>query len=183
MRLERLTVLRAPGLRTRLDLEEIQPGHVLIIGPNASGKSTIGRVMRGMLWPEHAPAKVLAEARWRIEPDDRQAESSLAYGRVDWSEAGIRRPQEVASAWQLSVSELLSTRQQTESPIAQQIERALAGGFDLPAARSRFTPPGRYPVKLVSGPTLFSQQDPSQVSRWIGWDRGLQRFPSPMRCR
>ncbi len=149
MRLDQLTILRAPGLRTRLDLVDLHAGHVLIIGPNASGKSTIGRVMRGMLWPEHAPAKVLAEARWSIEPDDKQVESSLAYGRVDWSEAGIRRPQEVASAWQLSVSELLSTRQQTESPIARQIERALAGGFDLPAARSRFSPPGRYPVKLV----------------------------------
>jgi len=149
MDLRKIEILRAPGLNHGLAVPEVHAGHVLLVGPNASGKSTIGRVMRGTLWPEYAQAGVVADTRWSIEPDEQAASASMVFGQVQWSGTAVRVPAAAAAAWHLSVADLLRVDQKTEAPIAREIERALAGGFDLAAARAHFHPPVRPPAKLV----------------------------------
>ena len=52
MKLKRLAVRRMPGFEDRgFDLEDLSEGLNLIVGPNASGKTTICRAIRALLWP------------------------------------------------------------------------------------------------------------------------------------
>ena len=49
MFVERLDLRAAPGLASPIALSELRQGLVILVGPNASGKSTIGRTLRGTL--------------------------------------------------------------------------------------------------------------------------------------
>ena len=63
MHVESMVIHTAPGIGRPIQLANLGPGQVLLLGPNASGKSTVGRVLRGILWPDHAPAKVTLHPR------------------------------------------------------------------------------------------------------------------------
>ena len=53
MKLHKLSVLRMPGFEARgFDLEDLSGGLNVVIGPNASGKTTACRAIQGILWPE-----------------------------------------------------------------------------------------------------------------------------------
>ena len=51
MRLDRLRVEGVPGLPEPFVLVPA-PGVNILLGPNASGKSSVARAVRGLLWPE-----------------------------------------------------------------------------------------------------------------------------------
>ena len=50
MWLRAITLQSAPGLPHGVALPELGPGLQLVLGPNASGKSTLVRAMRQALW-------------------------------------------------------------------------------------------------------------------------------------
>ncbi len=51
MRVRRLDLQHAPGLTTGLPTLELEGGLTLLVGPNASGKSTLARSIRALAWP------------------------------------------------------------------------------------------------------------------------------------
>ena len=66
MYVEELSLRSSAGLLHPLKLEGLRPGLVLLVGPNASGKSTLGRLLRGTLWPAQAPADFGAQEFWDL---------------------------------------------------------------------------------------------------------------------
>ena len=51
MRISRIAVRRLPGIDDPFTLDALERDLVLVIGPNASGKSSLCRAIRSVLWP------------------------------------------------------------------------------------------------------------------------------------
>src|SRR5438132_699814 len=51
-----LHVRRAPGCAPGWRLRDLSPGINVIVGPNASGKTTTARALTSVMWPTTAPA-------------------------------------------------------------------------------------------------------------------------------
>ncbi len=148
MRLEKIRILRAPGLRHELRLEALAPGLNLVVGPNASGKSTLCRAVRATLWPDSNQGQGLeAVTIWR-GPAGAELEARLEGGRVEWlpKQSGAGHTTwglpgaELSHAYGLSMRELIGWSRDADAPIASQIARELSGGYDLPALKAGFEP-------------------------------------------
>ena len=133
MILEELDLLSAPGLPGKIMLADLRPGLVLLVGPNASGKSTIGRTLRGTLWPEHAMPTVDARTRWRRTPGGPLLRATLVFGRTAWDGEAPGIPAELAAAWSLTLEDMLRGDASSDREIARRVQTQLAGGYDLSA--------------------------------------------------
>ena len=144
MILEELDLLSAPGLPGKITLADLRPGLVLLVGPNASGKSTIGRTLRGTLWPEHALPAVDARTRWRRTVDGPPLRATLVFGRTGWDDDAPGIPAELAAVWNLTLEDMLRGDASSDSEIARRVQTQLAGGYDLsvigPAQAPRIRP-------------------------------------------
>ena len=179
MRLTSLRLLRAPGLPRELALTDISPGLVLLVGPNASGKSTLGRVVQALLWPKEtggASDGMHALSDWQLATGP--ASAQLAAGSVRWEPQapGVARASDV---WRLSVAELLSSKSKADRRIADDIERALNGGYDIHKATKAFATSPRVPTSLRSG--LDRARDKSkaalaQADALVAEERDLERL-------
>ena len=134
MYIERFDLRDAPGLPGGLLLAGMRPGLVLLVGPNASGKSTVGRVIRGMLWSEHTPSDHYAHGVWHLEVGGTEIHAALKYGRTDWDGLGQSPSTALSSAWNLTLAELLKVDGSSDLAIAHAIQRELDGGYDLGSA-------------------------------------------------
>ena len=148
MFVESIQLHAAPGIGRPIRLENLRPGLVILLGPNASGKSTLGRIIRGVLWPDFAPTRVVAEVAFRLSPGGGISRASLAYGTVNWTGERPRVPEEAAPVWYLHMADLIRPDLETDRQIAREISRALAGGYDLEQARSEFGTSPRAPRGL-----------------------------------
>ncbi|MHC5064531.1 MAG: AAA family ATPase, partial [Planctomycetota bacterium] len=52
MKIRSLKITRLPGIRDPFEISDLSPGLNLIIGPNASGKTSLCRAFRSLIWPE-----------------------------------------------------------------------------------------------------------------------------------
>lgn len=136
-RLVDLQLHRAPGIQRSFALAALDGGLVLLVGPNASGKSTVGRTIGHALWPAGVPRELLATLRFAND-DGAQAVAEIAAGQVTWSPSSPDVAGAAASAWRLTVAELLGPHGKSDAAIAERIERELNGGFDLRRARNAF---------------------------------------------
>ncbi len=144
MRLRELTLREAPGLPGGLPRLTLAPGLNVLVGPNASGKSTLSRAVRALLWEAAGDGRTMAAATF--EAGGRQVRAALAHGRVQWEPGRpTLPPAEAASQYALGLVDLLRPGRADEA-IARQLAVELAGGFDLEAALGRFNgstqPPG-----------------------------------------
>ena len=122
----------APGLPHGLTLTGLDSGLVLLYGPNASGKSTIGRTLRGGLWPDQAPPGVDAQTRWRSPLDGLVYQATTVFGRTQWDQDGAPLPPaEVAEAARFTLRALLESADGSTAAIAQQVRLELDGGYDV----------------------------------------------------
>lgn len=131
----------APGFIEAFRVAPAARGLVLVVGPNESGKSTLARALSNVLWPGSIPsAELECDAQFRLGA--RALRAIHRGGNTRWLEAGVEcetpklPPLELASCYRLSVEE----GGESTRPLAEQIVRALAGGFDLAAARASFQP-------------------------------------------
>ncbi len=145
MKLRRLRILDFAGLKRPLDME-LQGGLVLIYGPNASGKSSLCRALRTVLWPGRGRGRVDVV----FEREDGEAlEASLDGGVVQWrSEGGvIERPAipsaEYGACYFLGIRSLLEDRSGDDQALAASVRRQMAGGVDL--------------VKLLQSPAYLAR--------------------------
>jgi DNA repair exonuclease SbcCD ATPase subunit len=140
MRVDSLQLRRAPGLPDGLPEVELPGGLVLIVGPNASGKSTLVRLIRALLWPGGADTTTEASGRWRTDAGAYTA--NLFAGRVDWDPTvppGVA-PGGAALA-RFDLRSLLDDGDEHDRELARRLVQELAGGLDLVEARQRFERP------------------------------------------
>jgi DNA repair protein SbcC/Rad50 len=136
MKLERLHIRLLPGLDEPFTVH-FQPDALnFITGPNASGKSSLVRAVRAMLYPDLYPDFCHLHARWQI--DGRALECERHGMAVSWLENGEPAPppqlpgSESLGAYLVSSEDLVDFGS-TEAHIANQVRTMLAGGYDLDA--------------------------------------------------
>lgn len=158
---ERLELERLPGLeRGGFALEELSPGITVIHGPNASGKSTTGRAIEQLLWPESGAGehrRLRGELRIGDPRDGARWEVELEHDRRGWWRDGETAdgpalpPAHHADRYGLALHDLVAAEGPTEGAFARRIAEEAAGGFDLAAARRQVGAKERptRPVKAV----------------------------------
>ena len=159
MRLRRIAIRRLPGIpRPGFDLDGFADGINVVVGPNASGKTSIPRAVRAALYGEElARESVDVEAVFAL--GDRAAEeerdgkgdgsgrgegdiqAARTGGALIWTRDGerIEAPalpeHRFVSCYTLHIEDLLAGDADTDADIARRLVREIAGGYDLDAAR------------------------------------------------
>ncbi len=141
MKIRKLSILRMPGFEQKgFDLPELSEGLNVVIGPNASGKTTACRAIRGLLWPETlagaSPISLVGD--WA---DGEQAlRLELEGTRLTCQREGV--PAEMppvpgphlATCFTITIDDLFQGAQ-TDTDLAARISREMSGGYDLSAVR------------------------------------------------
>ena len=141
MNIRRLTVIRMPGFEEQgFSLDELSQGLNLVIGPNASGKTTACRAIQGLLWPETlsdvSPVALLGE--WvedgdvlllRVEGTRRTCQRDGAP-----AEAPPLPGSHLATCFTITIDDLFEGKD-TDDALAARVAREMAGGYDLNAVR------------------------------------------------
>jgi len=138
VRLRRLEIRRLPGIDGPFAVEGLDPGLNVVVGPNASGKSSLLRAVRACLWPEPGragDALVLAEwdayeggEPWRCESDGQVARWRRG-GREDPGPA-LPEPHR-ARCYTLGLRDLLEVQEAGGRGLAEQVRIQMSGGHDL----------------------------------------------------
>ena len=134
MKLERLTIERLPGIGQTLEVHLPADRASVIIGANASGKSSLIRALKTLLdrKPKNAPVVISAA----FERNGRRIEGSALGAARSWRIDGAEaeRPDwpdaEQLDAYLIRADDLVDPGQ-TEQQIAAAIKQTLAGGIDL----------------------------------------------------
>lgn len=141
MKIRKLSIRRMPGFEQKgFDLPELSDGLNVVIGPNASGKTTACRAIRGLLWPEElavvSPVSIVGD--WT---DGEQAlRLELEGTRRTCQRDGL--PAEMpplpgvhlATCFTITIDDLFQGAA-TDSDLAARISHEMAGGYDLNAVR------------------------------------------------
>jgi uncharacterized protein YhaN len=142
MKLRKLLVHRMPGFEQGgFTLEPFGHGVTVIVGPNASGKTTACRAIRGLLWPES-----LKDAGWpvldstwedAIGPLELKLEGStrMCQRAGQPSSHAPLPPDHLADCFTVTVGDLFDETD-VDKDLASQLAREMAGGFDLNALRT-----------------------------------------------
>ena len=142
MKLRKLHVRRMPGIDDGFTVDCFSDGVTLIVGPNATGKSTMCRAYGAALWPttENDPTiEVQAELRDGSERWIVRRESS----RTRWQHDGEESEPpplpgaNAAHCFTLGFRDLIADRDPTDETVAHEIRRQMAGGFDVPQVRAQ----------------------------------------------
>jgi exonuclease SbcC len=134
VRIERLELRAAPGMRAGFSLDALAAGVNVIVGRNGSGKSTLVRAVRALLWEEEA---FRGDVRSKWVHDGGSFDASREIGLPpQWTShlAGARAPSppdaRFRACFTLSVDDFLRDGT-TDAEIAAEIRRELSAGFDL----------------------------------------------------
>lgn len=148
--LTNVCVRRAPGfVDGGFDVGELSAGVNLIYGPNASGKTTLSRAIRTLLWPDPRERRVslsgafsLDGAKWLLDFD-----AGRMRVQRDGHEADLPRsvPAESQDRYTLALHDLLKDDNQA---FADAIQRESSGGYDLRGAAELLWPAVPRPRKL-----------------------------------
>jgi DNA repair exonuclease SbcCD ATPase subunit len=134
MKLERIDIRQLAGLDDPVSIAFEPEAVNFITGPNASGKSSIVRAVRALLYPELTPGFCHIRASWRIGEGTLECERHGE--QVTWRDGSEPAPPpslpgpESVGAYLIS-SEDLARLGETDTHIAGQIRTLLAGGYDL----------------------------------------------------
>jgi exonuclease SbcC len=145
MKLKNLTLHRLPGFKRSFEIADIRSGLNIIVGPNASGKTSICQAVRRLLWPHQVKHFLSAciHSQWIHNEDTFTVEVKDGNLTPDVSQAGksllARLPQEhLMSCFSMTIDELFDGKDQE---FVQRISREIAGGYDLEAAQKQLDPP------------------------------------------
>ncbi|WP_077531316.1 ATP-binding protein [Vreelandella utahensis] len=140
MKLRDVVITQLPGFGERLSVQGFDPGFTLVTGPNASGKSSLVRALRHLVAPESESASGALTLEARFLSGEDLLTVSRSGEQVVWQRNGqpMDAPKLPAGdflrCYWLSMNDLLQAGN-TEAAILAQLQRELAGGFDLEALR------------------------------------------------
>ena len=149
MKLDRLRVDRLPGLPEAFELRP-QGGVNILLGPNASGKSSVARAVRGLLWPEREGREGhLLTADFNDDTGVVTAQRSGG-ATVEWHRAGISTgaPEvpgnHLADCYRLGAPDLLAGRTgELDQRLAVEMRTQMTGGIDLEGLAGDVGKPGK----------------------------------------
>ncbi len=161
MRLERLDVVRLPGIEQPFRLT-CAPGLNILCGPNAAGKSSVARAVRGLFWPGDDTAGQFLAARFTTAEGTLEATRDGG-AQVLWRRQGQPSPApvvpggHVAGCYRLGPADLLGGLGGDELTLrlAVEIRRAMTGGFDLDGLADGLPRPHR-PTARKKGEALHA---------------------------
>ncbi len=154
MRLNAVRIDSLPGLAGPLEVERLQPGVNVIVGRNASGKSSLVRALAAVLYPDrHA-----GQAAVRLELEDasgRRITANRLGAQVEWQGGGrvAERPNlppvDLLAAYLLRLEDLIALQPSAGSAdagalnehMSQRLRLELTGGVDLRALRDGIPKP------------------------------------------
>lgn len=149
MKLVALTVSRLPGVEEPFSVRELSPHVTVVVGPNASGKSSLVRALRSLFNPGvHAgqPVDVVGEFRQGLADGQEVAWRATRVGSViSWERDGARAdppatpPDHLLNSYLVSIETLMQSGS-TDSTIGELLRKEMTGGYDLPAALRAVTP-------------------------------------------
>ena len=141
MRLRRLTIRTLPGIEPGFVVEPPGDGVNLVVGRNASGKSSLVRALMYLLAADRRdPAALSLEAEF--EDGDSRWQVIRNGSQIAWQRDGAAatRPALPGAAqidrYRLSVENLLAHNDDTDRQLAGQLRRELLGNCDLDALRA-----------------------------------------------
>jgi len=148
VRLRRLRVDRLPGIDRPFALDEVGPGVNVVVGPNASGKSSLLRALGYLLAgsrPGDPPTLSLEavfdgrDRRWRVS----RTGSSVAWRREGAPSDPPSLPDpRFLHCYALTAEDLLASDDGRDEAIVARIRQELTGGYDLEALLGRDGPFG-----------------------------------------
>ncbi len=135
MRIRQLDIRQLPGLDDPFSLQP-GPGVTLVVGPNASGKSSVARAVRDLLWPERHDGGV----RWLravLHHGDNELTVTCDGGPPVWTRGGqpASAPPlpaaHLADCYRLVAADLLGDGRSFDRGLAAAIRTEMTGGYDL----------------------------------------------------
>jgi len=177
MQLKTLQIRSLPGLEPGFEVDFDPKAVNVVTGPNASGKSSLVRAVRAILYPQSLGAYAELRAEWQ-----RGAETLTGERRghhVTWFldgrsvDAPALPPLDAAGAF-LIHAEDLNALGDTDQHIASQLRTLLAGGYDLDAVTGQkaLTAPPR-PKKLAGELSRLDQAVASKEAEYVELDEEL----------
>ena len=158
MRLRRIAIRRLPGIpRPGFELDGFADGINVVVGPNASGKTSIPRAVRAALYAgELVRESVDVEAVFALGVREKEGDgkgdeegrredllqAARTGGALIWTRDGQRveapplPEHRFVSCFTLHLEDLLAGDADTDADIARRLVREMAGGYDLDAARN-----------------------------------------------
>jgi ABC-type cobalamin/Fe3+-siderophores transport system ATPase subunit len=144
MELRKVTVRRMPGVKEPFSVQPYSSHLNLLVGPNESGKTTLCRAIRAILWPgTETDEHISIESQW-TEVDETltatREKSSAVWQRDGKETPPPRLPAErFARCFTLGLGDLLlDNGSSTDAEIATEIYHQMSGGYDLTTIGEQF---------------------------------------------
>ncbi|HZJ09357.1 MAG TPA: hypothetical protein VFD39_06670 [Trueperaceae bacterium] len=157
MRLTALRINTLPGLEHLVEIARFGPGVNVVLGPNASGKSSLIRALLAILYPGEQDDEIVDAQAELVDPHG-VAYSARRLGKVvSWESGGSQvepprlPPGHLIGTYVLRLEDLLgpaddeskgkrgngarAERERLDAHIAQRLDKELSGGIDLKAVR------------------------------------------------
>lgn len=138
MKLRKIDINKLPGIPNGFTVDNIGKKVNLIHGSNASGKTSICRLIKNALWPMEKDYLQTNASLYLID-----AQKNVFIAEVKNTVRWLKNNEEIilpdlpdkimANCFSISLSELLDIENQTEKHLAQKIYVQLTGGYDIKA--------------------------------------------------
>ena len=144
MELRKVTVRQMPGVKESFSVQPYSSHLNLLVGPNESGKTTLCRAIRAILWPgTETDEPISIESQWTEVGETLTATREKA--STLWRRDGKETPppllpdERFARCFTLGLGDLLlDNGSSTDVDIAAEIYRQMSGRYDLTAIGEQF---------------------------------------------
>ncbi len=144
MKLRWLRIERLAGIDHPFDLEDLDSGLNIIVGPNGIGKSRVCTAVRALLWPQRGVLGDEFTARADFEHEDARWQVVRDGSHYRWQRDGIDAippalpGERLDGCFFLGLRDLLDDSDHAGRDLAGEIRKQMAGGFDLEAVEQHF---------------------------------------------
>ena len=133
-----------PGVKEPFSVQPYSAHLNLLVGPNESGKTTLCRAIRAILWPgTETDEHISIESQWTDV--DKTLTATRESTRAVWRRDGVETPppllpdERFARCFTLGLGDLLlDNGSSTDAEIASEIYHQMSGGYDLTAIEEQF---------------------------------------------